>query len=271
MHDGDSENGTPVERVSTLELFFDLVFVFAITQLSHVFGHAHSVVDFLRAFLVLAVVWWMYAGYAWLTSNVRTDRLAYRLLLLCAMAAFLVIALRIPSIATRHGPTLGLAYLVVVLVHTALFLHAPNSSARAILGILPFNLAVGALVLVSGFVSEAWNWVPWAAAALPIVATTVARRERDFQLSPTHFVERHGLVVLIAIGESVVATGGGPPSCPSASRCSRRSSSASRSRPRSGGATSIATLRAPSVRWLTHPGRSVRAWPSTLTTMRTCS
>jgi len=214
MHDGDSENGTPVERVSTLELFFDLVFVFAITQLSHVFGHAHSVVDFLRAFLVLAVVWWMYAGYAWLTSNVRTDRLAYRLLLLCAMAAFLVIALRIPSIATRHGPTLGLAYLVVVLVHTALFLHAPNSSARAILGLLPFNLVLGALVLVSGSVSEAWNWVPWAAAALPIVATTVARRERDFQLSPTHFVERHGLVVLIAIGESVVATGAGAAELP---------------------------------------------------------
>ena len=214
MHDATSENSAPVERVSTLELFFDLVFVFAITQLSHVFGHAHSAIEFLRAFLVLAIVWWMYGGYAWLTSNVRTDRFAYRLFLLCAMAAFLVIALRIPSIATRHGPALGIAYLVVVLVHAAMFMHAPNSSARAILGILPFNLTLGLLVLASGLVNEAWNWVPWAAAALPIVATTVARRERDFQLSPTHFVERHGLVVLIAIGESVVATGAGAAELP---------------------------------------------------------
>jgi low temperature requirement protein LtrA len=214
MHDEVAERSAPVARVSTLELFFDLVFVFAITQLSHVFGHAHSAVEFLRAFLVLAVVWWMYGGYAWLTSNVRTDRLTNRLLLLCAMAAFLVIALRIPAVAGRHGIALGAAYLVAVFVHAALFTHAPNSSARAILAILPFNLVLGLLALASGLVSEAWNWVPWAGAGLAIVATTAARRERDFHLSPTHFVERHGLVVLIAIGESVVATGGGAAELP---------------------------------------------------------
>jgi low temperature requirement protein LtrA len=205
----DGGRGQAISRVSTLELFFDLVFVFAITQVSHVFGHAHGTLDFLRAFLVLAVVWWMYGGYAWLTSNVGTTELVHRVLLLCGMAGFLVMALRIPAVAERHGAAFGIAYLVVVLVHAALFTHAPNSSARGILAVLPFNLVLAAFVTASGYVRPAWNWLPWLGAGLAIVATTMARRERAFQLSPSHFVERHGLVVLIALGESVVATGAG--------------------------------------------------------------
>jgi low temperature requirement protein LtrA len=214
MPNEPSENSASVARVSTLELFFDLVFVFAITQVSHLFGEAHRALDFGRAFLVLAVVWWMYGGYAWLTSNIDTHHILNRLLLLAAMGGFLIIALRIPTVAGRHGIVFGIAYLVVVLIHAALFTHAPNSSARAILGVLPFNLALGVAVLASGVVSEQWNWLPWALAGAAIVATTVARRERDFQLSPSHFVERHGLVVLIALGESVVATGTGAESLP---------------------------------------------------------
>ena len=197
----------PILRVSTLELFFDLVFVFAITQVAHLFGHAHSAIEFLRAFLVLAVIWWMYGGYAWLTSNVGTSQLAHRVLLLCAMAGFLVMALRVPATAEHHGAAFGIAYLVVVIVHATLFAHAPNSSARAILSVLPLNLAVAVMVLASGLVSEASSWIAWVGACIPIVATTVLRRERGFHMSPVHFVERHGLVILIALGESVVAIG----------------------------------------------------------------
>ena len=206
MPEEPSKNSQSVTRVSTLELFFDLVFVFAITQVSHLFGEAHRALDLVRAVLVLAVVWWMYAGYAWLTSNVGTERFVVRVLLVCAMAGFLIIAVRIPAVAEHHGVTLGLAYLAVVLIHTALFTHAPNSSARAILGVLPFNAFLAIAVLASGVVSERWNWIPWVVAGMAILATTWARREREFHLSPSHFVERHGLVVLIALGESVVAT-----------------------------------------------------------------
>ena len=196
-------------RVTTLELFFDLVFVFAITQVAHLVGHAHGALDFLRALLVLTVVWWMYGGYAWLTNNVATDRLDHRLLLLLAMAAFLVVALRIPLVAGRHGVAFGLAYLTIVLVHAALFTRAPNASARAIASVLPFNVVLAALIVVSGLVEPAWNWTPLAGAALAIVTTTTARRERGFSVNPSHFAERHGLVVLIALGESVVAIGTG--------------------------------------------------------------
>ena len=214
MPNDDPESGSGVTRVSTLELFFDLVFVFAITQVSHLFGEAHGALDIGRAVLVLAVVWWMYGGYAWLTSNVGTERTIARALLLCGMAGFLVIALRIPAVAARHGAALGVAYLVVVLIHAALFTHAPNSSARAILGVLPFNLLLAIAVLASGLVPPQWNWIPWAIGGAAIVATTAARRERGFQMSPRHFVERHGLVVLIALGESVVAIGGGAADLP---------------------------------------------------------
>ena len=196
-------------RVTTLELFFDLVFVFAITQVAHLVGHAHGALDFLRALLVLTVVWWMYGGYAWLTNNVALDHLAHRVLLLVAMAAFLVAALRIPLVAGRHGVAFGLAYLTIVLVHAALFTRAPNASARAILSVFPFNLVLAALIVVSGLVDPAWNWTPLAGAALAIVVTTIARRERGFSVNPSHFAERHGLVVLIALGESVVAIGTG--------------------------------------------------------------
>ena len=214
MPNDEATHGTGVTRVSTLELFFDLVFVFAITQVSHLFGEAHGALDIGRAVLVLAVVWWMYGGYAWLTSNVGTDRTIARALLLCGMAGFLIIALRIPAVAGRHGAAFGVAYLVVVLIHAALFTHAPNSSARAILGVLPFNVLLAIAVLASGLVPAQWNWIPWAMGGAAIVATTAARRERGFQMSPSHFVERHGLVVLIALGESVVAIGGGAADLP---------------------------------------------------------
>jgi low temperature requirement protein LtrA len=196
-------------RVTTLELFFDLVFVFAITQVAHLVSHAHGALDFLRALLVLTVVWWMYGGFAWLTNNVALDRLAHRVLLLVAMSAFLVVALRIPLVAGRHGAAFGLAYLTIVLVHAALFTRAPNASARAIRSVLPFNVVLAALILVSGLVEPAWNWTPLAGAAMAIVVTTTARRERGFSINPSHFAERHGLVVLIALGESVVAIGTG--------------------------------------------------------------
>jgi low temperature requirement protein LtrA len=199
----------PVARVSTLELFFDLVFVFAVTQLAYLVKEARAPADYLRAVLVLAVVWWMYGGYAWLTSNLGTQRFGHRLLLLTGMAAFLVLAIRVPAIAGRHGVMLGLAYLVIVLVHAALFAQAPNSSARAILFVLPFNLVISGFLVASGLVPAAWSTPCWIGAGLTIALSTVMRSERGFELSPAHFVERHGSVVLVALGESVVSVGVG--------------------------------------------------------------
>jgi len=116
-----SEPREQVERVSTLELFFDLVFVFTITQLTTVLSDDPTPRGLLRVVLMLGVIWWMYDAYAWLTNAVAPDRTARRLLLLGGMAGFLVLAMSVPQAFSGGGVAFGLACLVVVCVHAGLF------------------------------------------------------------------------------------------------------------------------------------------------------
>jgi low temperature requirement protein LtrA len=196
-------------RVSTLELFFDLVFVFTITQVTHLVTDAHGVTDLVRTFLVLAVTWWMYDGYAWLTNNVGTEGTVPRLLLLLGMAGFLVMAIATPHVAERDGLAFGLAYLAVVLVHAGLFMHAPNSSARAMYRVAPFNVGGALFVIAAGLAPEQWNLALWVAALLTLLTAILMRGDRGFQLRADHFAERHGAIILIALGESVAGLGVG--------------------------------------------------------------
>lgn len=101
---------TPTEssRVSTIELFFDLVFVFTVTQVSHLVLEAQGWQDLGRAFLVLTITWWMYGGYIWLTDNVSTADTTTRLLILTAMTGFFVMALSTPEAFGENGVTFGL-------------------------------------------------------------------------------------------------------------------------------------------------------------------
>ena len=119
--------------VSSIELFFDLVFVFVITQVTKLVEHAHGAMDFLRALLVLVPIWWMYAGYAWLTNNVRVTW-QMRLVLIAAMAGFLTMAMAIPEVFGAGALTFGLSYLFVVALHLGAFaLKGEGGAARAIL------------------------------------------------------------------------------------------------------------------------------------------
>lgn len=196
-------------RVTTLELFFDLVFVFIITQVTQLVVNVHAFTGGYEIFLVLAITWWMYSGYVWLTNTVDIRRARPRLLLLTGMAGFLVMALAVPKVFKGNGITFALGYLLVMLVHTGLFTQAENASARAIWRIAPYNLSGASLVLLAGFVGAPWHWLLWTGAAGVLIASTLFRRERGFVLSPSHFAERHRLVVLIVLGESLVAIGTG--------------------------------------------------------------
>src|SRR3982751_6454980 len=139
-----------VERVTTLELFFDLVFVFTITQLTAVLYHAPTLRSLAQVVLMLGVIFWMYGGYAWMTNAVSANTPKRRLLLLGGMTGYFVLALAIPHAFSGSGLAFGLAYLVIVSVHSTLFTRASSqSAARAILTLAPFNLA-SALVLVAG-------------------------------------------------------------------------------------------------------------------------
>jgi low temperature requirement protein LtrA len=202
-------------RVSTLELFFDLVFVFTITQLTSVLDARPTLRGLVQVALMLGVIWWMYAGYAWLTNTVTADRPSRRLLLLGGMASYLVLALAIPHAFAGSGTAFGLAYLAVVLVHATLYTRSSSGSVvRAILGLAPFNLATALLVLAAGIVGGTTEYILFAAAVSIEWISPRLISDSGFEIAPEHFVERHGLVVLIAIGESVVAVGMGARALP---------------------------------------------------------
>jgi low temperature requirement protein LtrA len=197
-------------RVSTLELFFDLVFVFTITQLTGVLVEGEGAAAIAQVVVMLLLIWWMYDGYAWLTNAIATDRLRFRLLLIGGMGGFLVIALAIPETYDGDGVPFGLGYLVVVLLHTGMFVRGTLvSEVRAILRIAPFNFVGVTLLLVGGSLGGDWQWALWAIAAGLLWVTPHVTTTEGFVIAVSHFVERHGLVVIVALGESIVVIGAG--------------------------------------------------------------
>jgi low temperature requirement protein LtrA len=195
-------------RVSSLELFFDLVFVFTITQLTTVLVEHSDLIGLAAACVKLALIWWMYAGYSWLTNQIDVGDATHRAFLLAGMAGWLVLALAIPTAFDATGFTFGVAYLVIVIVHAGLFTDAQSDvSARSFLLIGRSNLLFAVAVVVAGAVGGPAQWVVWSAAAIGIWLVPALRAGGVFELEPAHFVERHGLVIIVALGESVVAIG----------------------------------------------------------------
>lgn len=193
-------------RVSTLELFFDLVFVFTITQLTGVLARDLTPSGALRVLLIFGVLWWMYGGYAWLTNARTPAELPERLLLLVGMAGFLVIGLSIPQAFTQRGEgvALGLGYLLVVAVHGALYLRLN----RNILRVVPFNVASALLVIAAGATLGVADYTLWVAAlAVQALSPLISHPQGRFSIQPAHFTERHGALIIVAFGESVADIG----------------------------------------------------------------
>ena len=191
-------------RVSTLELFFDLVFVFAITQLTGILSRDETVEGGFRVLLIFGALWWMYDGYVWL-SNARTpSRTTERLLMLLGMSGFLIVGLAIPHAFGRDGVALGIGYLLLVVIHGGLYQRINRNIAR----VTPFNLATALLIIGAGVVKGWAAYVLWAAAlALLALSPLIIRVRGRFDIQPTHFAERHGALVIIVLGESVVDIG----------------------------------------------------------------
>jgi low temperature requirement protein LtrA len=193
-------------RVSTLELFFDLVFVFTLTQLTGLLAGDLTVGTMARVVLVFDVLFWMYAAYAWLTNQVPPDRPTRRLLLILGMAAFLVCALAVPRAFDGGGVAFGLGYLLVVLVHGGLYSEAYGA---AVLWFAAPNAVAAVSLVAAGFLGRPAAYALW---AVPLVNQFVtpwvtARAATGLRIRPAHFVERHGLLLIVALGESVVAVG----------------------------------------------------------------
>ncbi|HEX7256091.1 MAG TPA: low temperature requirement protein A [Gaiellaceae bacterium] len=197
-------------RVSTLELFFDLVFVFTLTQLTGLLAEDSDLSGLAKVVLLFSVIWWIYDGYVWLTNALTVDVLGSRLLMIGGMAGFLIMALAIPTTFGDGGVAFGLGYLAVVALHSGLYMRATSArDAAAIRGIVPYNLAAALLLLGAGFAGGALKWGLVIAAAALLWSVPFIVPLEGFQITASHFVERHGLVVIVALGESIVVLGAG--------------------------------------------------------------
>ena len=206
--------------VSTpLELFFDLVFVFALTQVTGFMAHHPDSEGVIRGLLVLGLLWWSWGSYAWLGNVIKADEGLGRFAVLVAMAAMFVIALAIPE-AFDDSPggwsspcTLAVGYLVLRVMHLAAFWALSAGDAGLRHQLMRFAVAMvpatTLLFIAAGVGGQARTWI-WAAALLLDLGGTWVGGASGWRLrSASHFAERHGLIVIIALGESVVAIGVG--------------------------------------------------------------
>jgi low temperature requirement protein LtrA len=201
------------ERVMPLELFFDLVFVLALTQCTALMAVEADWADLGKGLLVLGLMWWSWVGYAWLTSVVDPEEGAVRFAIFAAMAALLVVALCVPEAFGDSRMLFAVAYTGVRFGQIALFVLASRdepalrSSVKGLAG----GTAVGCGLLIFGalFDDMTVQAAIWAVALALDMLEPFLFGSEGWQLRPSHFAERHGLIIIIALGESIVAIGVG--------------------------------------------------------------
>jgi low temperature requirement protein LtrA len=200
------------ERVTALELFFDLVFVLAITQCTALMADDPTWQGLGKGVLVLGLLWWSWVGYAWLTSVVDPEEGAVRLAIFAAMAGLLVVALSVPEAYGDSALLFAGAYGIVRFSQVALLLLASRddpSLRRSTLG-LAGGTALGVGLVLAGAFAEGWlQGVLWTIALVLDMGEPFVFGQEGWKLVPGHFAERHGLIFIIALGESIVAIGVG--------------------------------------------------------------
>ena len=198
------------DRVLPLELFFDLVFVLAITQCTALMSEHTSWTGLGQGLLVLALLWWSWVGYAWLTSVIDPEEGGVRIALFAAMAGFLIASISIPEAFGGLATEFAVAYGAVRIAQVFLLGLAGRddpSFRRSVTG-LGVGTAVGISLLITGsFLDPGQQAAVWGLALVLDMAEPYLFGSEGWHLVPGHFAERHGLIVIIALGESIVAIG----------------------------------------------------------------
>jgi len=205
------------QRVTPLELFFDLVFVFAITQVTGFLADNSTWDGLLRGLFILGALWWTWAAYAWLTNTLNPEEGAVRIAMFGSMAAMLIVALATPHAFDVDGVVFGIAYFVVRALHLVLYAIAGRGDPRlfhAVMRVLPSALLGAGLLVVAGFLDGTVQLAVWAVALAIDYLWLLVTGMEGWRVSPEHFVERHGLIIIIALGESIVAIGVGAAGVP---------------------------------------------------------
>ena len=204
-------------RVTFLELFFDLVFVYGLSQVTALLANDPTPAGFGKGLLLLALLWWAWVAYSWLGTSVRLTDGWVRLAMFGAVGMVMIVALSMPY---WYDPSPGLsaalvaagAYVGVRVLHVVLYYLGAKGDAgvRAAVTRLTGTVAIAAVLLLGGALVGGIAQVVLMVVALAIdlVGPFLGRGE-GWVLAPAHFVERHALIVIIALGESIVAIGVG--------------------------------------------------------------
>ncbi|HEX6754124.1 MAG TPA: low temperature requirement protein A [Solirubrobacterales bacterium] len=198
------------ERVTPLELFFDLVFVLALTQCTALMAHHPSWEGLVQGLLVLGMLWWSWTGYSWLTSVIDPEEGAVRLVMFGAIAALLLVSLCVPEAFGNLALAFALIYGLVRTAHIALFMLAsPEDDAlrHSVLALAASTAVAVALLATASLFDGLAQGSLWALALLLDMSGPYFFGSEGWKLVPGHFAERHGLIVIIALGESIVAIG----------------------------------------------------------------
>ncbi|MFI7067736.1 low temperature requirement protein A [Kribbella sp. NPDC050124] len=214
-----AEQTSEGHTVTTLELFFDLVFVFALTQITALMAHDLTWHGVVRGLLLTGLLWWSWIGYSWLCNLVKADEGAVRGVLLASMAALFLIALAIPEAfddlpGGLPGPVvIAGAYLIFRTLHLVLFWLIAEGDQQLRRTLVRFSLSMlgaSALLLVASQYDGRTQTLLWAAALAGDYGGTYLIDAHGWRFhSASHFAERHGLIIIIALGESIVAIGVG--------------------------------------------------------------
>jgi len=207
------------DRVTTLELFFDLAFVFAFTQLSRLMAQQHDALGILQALVILALLWWAWTSYGWLTNIAHADQGVVRVTMIIGMTAMFVAGLVV--LEAYHDLPGGLfgplvfvcAYLVARVSHAIVFvwLAQPELRRRTLITVALSVIPSGALLITGALLGNPWQiWFTIAAVAIePVVSSRTSVGVAWPVRSTAHFTERHGLIVILALGESILGIGTG--------------------------------------------------------------
>ncbi len=201
-------------RVTPLELFFDLVFVLSFTQVTASMADDPTWTGLGQGMLILAAVWWAWSGYAWLTNAIDPSEDANRLLVFVAMAAMLIVSLAVPGAFGDEAILFGVAYFVVRAVHLLLYLREARREQgdelmSGVLSMAPAWLLSPALIIVAGLFDGTAQVSIWVVALLIDYGSAVVGSSEGYRVHVAHFTERFGLIIIIALGESIVAIGSG--------------------------------------------------------------
>jgi low temperature requirement protein LtrA len=199
------------KRVAPLELFFDLVFVFALTQVTALMSTDPSWTTLGQGMLVLAALWWAWGAYAWLTNYIAAEEDRERLLMLTVMGAFLVTALAVPGAFGDDALVFAIAYATARWLHIFIFAEANDDvdAGDAIRRLARTAVPAPALLIGAAFLDGTPQALVWILALTTDFAGPFVFGVRGFRVSPGHFAERFALIVIIALGESIVAIGTG--------------------------------------------------------------